>query len=217
MAQLTYTSIDDNDIRSVTAPNTYWSSVTTQSTNISASNWRDEGLDERTLAAGCAYTGPMTVEYTGGGAVVNTGGAWQTLLLGATLFTIAGAWTQGQNVGVIRLRFATEFQFTFPAAPYGDSPTISFRLVYREDGGGTTVIPLSARTFYTNDSAWPVPATAPYLPNYNDNFKYCFLVPYTADGNQHTLTSVSVQVKTNANYTVNRTTLIASKFVKAVT
>ena len=218
MAQLTYTRIDDNAARSVAAINTFWASATTQSTNITGPNWRDEGLDERTLNSAAAYTVSASpyIEYNSGYVAKNSAAAWASLVLGATTFTLAGGWTQGRDVGVIRIRFATEFFYTFGGHPAGNSATIAFRLTYREDGGAVTPIPDSTRTFYTNDDVAVVVGTG-YIDYYYDNFKYAFLAPYTDDGASHTLTSIGVQYNTSAaGYQIGNTTLTTAKLVRAV-
>lgn len=217
MAQLTYTSIDDNAVRSVAAPNTFATSASTQSSNVTGSNWRDEGLDERNVAASAAYSTVLNpyIEYDGGYVAKNTAGLWEPLVLGGVTFTLAGGWTQGQNVGVIRVRFATEFEYTYPG--HANSAIIYFRLVYNEDATGTTVVPFSTRSFFANDAVFNYGISSSYTDKYRDNFKYSFLIPYTADNASHVLTSVGVQYKTSAaGYEIGNTTLTTAKFVRAV-
>jgi hypothetical protein len=223
MAQLTYTRIDDNAARSVAAINTFWASATTQSTNITGPNWRDEGLDERLNSPSVAYSLATTpyIEYDTGMTAKNSAGAWATLVLGAVTFTLAGPWTQGQNVGVLRVRFASEWVVAIGAGhPTGVvTPSLSFRLVYQEDGGAVTVVPNSTRTFSYCDTVFREPITGDtrYIDNAYDNFKYSFLIPYTANNASHNLTNVSVQYNTSAaGYSIGRSTLTSAKLVRAV-
>lgn len=214
MAHVTFTDIDDAAVRSVTAPNTFLSSYQTQSTNVTAANLADEGLEERNLASGVATDGWARTEYDAGftGAPIISA-AFGTLTIGAVSFnlTSGGGWTVGQGYGVVRVRFKTIFRYAYGATP---SQTLSIRLVYQEDGGATTVVPNSLRLHQGQQT---VAAGPNNVANFEDNMKFAFLVPYTADGAAHTLNFVRVQIQTGAaGYYFSNTTFQAVRFVKAV-
>lgn len=214
MAHVTYTDIDDGATRSVAALNTFLASYQTQSTNVSAENWLDEGIDERNCASGVATDGWDRDQYDGGiiGAPI-IAGAFATLVLGATTFQLDNGglgWTVGQGYGVVRVRFKTVFEFAYGATP---SETLSVRLVYQEDGGAVTVVPNSTRTFQARQAV----AIGVTVPEFRGNMKYAFLAPYTADAASHTLNLVRVQIQTGAaGYYFGNTTFQAVRFTRSV-
>jgi len=218
MAHVSYTAITDGASRAAGSVNDIQNSFVTQSTNIDGTNFKDEGLDHRAITQGAIVDQTTQyVEYEGAGAAVNTGGAWQTLVLGAQTFSIAGNWSVGNGVGMVRIRFRTWWGYAFPGPPGSSliSPTIQFRLAYVMDGGAVTAIPKSTRAFNGRESVTST-AAAQWVGTYRDGFKYAFLVPLP-DTSAHTLDSIRVQVNTpGANWTIHKSTLTAMRFLKAV-
>lgn len=214
MAHISYTDIDDEAVRSVAAPNTFVAAYNAQSTNITGPNWLDEGLDERNCS-GIATDGWNKVVYGGGvtGAPIISG-AFATLVIAATTFELNNGgfgWTVGQGYGAVRIRFKTVFEYAYGATP---AQTLSIRLVYQEDGGAVTVVPNSTRTYSATQLIAGGPNNA---PEYRDNMKYGFILPYTADGASHTLNRVRVQIQTGAaGYYFGNTTFQAVRFVRGV-
>ena len=214
MAHVSYSEIDDNAVRSVAAPNTFISSYNTQSTNVTAANWLDEGLDERNCS-GVATGGWDNEVYDGGitGAPIISL-AFGTLVIGAVTFELnngGAGWTVGQGYGAVRVRFKTIFEYVYGASP---AQTLSIRLAYQEDSGALTTVPNSTRTFYSQQGVASGPAN---VPEYRDNMKFGFIIPYTADGASHTLNRVRVQIQTGAaGYYFGNTTFQAVRFVRSV-
>lgn len=215
MAHISYTEIDDNAVRTVAAPNTFISSYNTQSTNVTGTNWADEGLDERNCS-GIATDGWDNEVYDGGitGAPIISA-AFGTLVIGAVTFELnngGAGWTVGQGYGAVRIRFKTIFEYAYSATPQ-TAETLSIRLAYQEDSGALTTVPSSTRSFYARDI---VAATLNAVPEYRDNMKYGFIIPYTADGASHTLNRVRVQIQTGAaGYYFGNTTFQAVRFVRS--
>ena len=221
MAHLTYTDIDDGATRSVAAPNTFLASYQTQSTNVTAENWLDEGLDERNCASSVATDGFDSVNYGGGmGGAATIYAAFGDLVIGATTFTLTNGglgWTVGQGYGVVHVRFALQFEYLYGATP---SQTLSVKAMYGIDGGAATAVPYGLRTFNAQSAvAWnEAGGVAINVTRYRDNFKYAFLAPYIADGASHTLNYVKIQVQTGAaGYYFGNGRLQAHRLVRAVT
>ena len=216
MAQINYTTIDDNAVRSVTAPNTFYTAYNTASTAITGANFANEGLDERSIAANTVTDGRDAVFYDGVViAGVASAGAYTTLVLGAKTFSLnngGAGWTVGEDIGAVRIRFQASFFWTYTATPQ-TSETLSFRISCQEDGGAFTAIANSVRYFQSQDQQ----ANGIFGGHYYDNFKFGWVLPYTADGASHTLNAVRIEYQTSAavGFSFSRATLQAVRFIRA--
>ena len=216
MALVSYTTIQDYAGRGATPVNNVLNSFVTQSTNVQGVNIRDEGLDERVLAANVATDGYEYVESTTRYVAVNTGAFGALVLASAIELTNGGAgWAVGQNVGTVRCRFSTEWVATIAA---GVSAELRFRIAYRIDGAAYAAVPNSVRPFYTFDIVSVDGGVNIQVPSYKDNFKYAFLIPYPLDAASHTINSIRIEVYTSGvACNIGATTFSAMRFVKAVT
>lgn len=216
MAVVSYTAITENAARGVTDINTAWTSFQTQSTNVTGANFRDEGLDELVLANDSATSGFDSV-YEDTPANVATA-AYTILTFSGTTFTLdngGAGWTVGEGIADVRIRFATQWEYTFGTSP---TPFLLFRVAYIIDGGALTGITNSIRSFQgVQDVAWDQTTSADInVAVWRDNFKYAWLLPYPADGASHTLNSVSIEILTNtATFSIGPTVLTAMRFLKS--
>lgn len=217
MAHVSYTGITDNSARDATAVNSIFTAFQTQSTNVSESNWRDEGLDERVMAGNVATSGYDSVDDNDASTVINTAGAWATFTPGVAFNLTNGGvgWTVGQGFGHLRVRFATAWSYIYAVTP---SPLLQFRFAYQIDGGAVTAVPNSDRILRGNQAvAYDVTGVANVtVLTYKDNFKYAFLIPFPLDGATHTVNQVRVQVNVNANYTFRGSVFTATRFNRSV-
>lgn len=220
MALVSYTTIQDYAGRGATPVNNVLNSFVTQSTNVQGVNIRDEGLDERVLAANVATDGYEYVESTTRYLVRNFGAFAALSLDSAIELTNGGAgWIVGQNLGTVRLRFATEWYCAIAGGAPATSALLQFRIAYRIDGAAYAAVPKSVRAFYGHNDIFQHAGPAlDYVTDYHDNFKYAFLVPYPLDGASHTINSVRIEIHTaGVNANIGATTFTAMRFVKAVT
>lgn len=246
MAIISYTGVADGDTRSAPQVNSIFNAFVTQSTALTGPNFRNEGLDERVMAAGTATDGFCYVEATDRPGPAFTNVAWAQLIpqtggvnVPIELSNGGAGWQVGQNVGTVRVRFATSWSYDWAYA--GTTPTLSlelrFRITYQIDGGGVwTYVPKSQRNFAAYNAvatsaltnAWvpsppaPPPPVQPFVfpPKYYDNFKYAFLLPYPLDGATHTIDKVRMEIQISNNthpYLIGATTFTAMRFVRSVT
>lgn len=220
MGVVTYTALDDYAPRGASTVNAILNAFVTQSTNIQASNLRDEGLDERVLAASVATDGYSYVESVTRYLVINAAAFGALTLDSAIELTNGGAgWSVGQNIGAVRVRFATEWHCAIPGGAPAKSALLQFRISYKIDGGAYAAVPKSVRAFYGNNDVFQHAGPAiDYVAEYYDNFKYAFVIPFPLDNAAHTLNGVRIDIHTaGVNASIGATTFTAMRFVKAVT
>lgn len=215
MAQITYTTIDDNAVRSVTAPNTFYSAYNTASTTLTGANFANEGLDERSIVSNAATDGWDSVEYDGGtvGPLASLGVSIP-LVLGAVTFSLDNGglgWVVGRDIGVVRVRFQTSFSYTYAASP-AESEILTLRLMTQYDGGAFSNVVHRFRFQARDEMAYGVFGT-----EYNDNLKFGFAIPYAIDNASHTLNVARIEYETSGavGFSFSNTTFQAVRFVRA--
>lgn len=216
MAQINYTVIEDNAVRSVAAPNNFITAYNTASTTLTGPNFANEGLDERSLAANIVTDGRDDEVYDGATvAGIASAGVYTTLVIGAKTFSLnngGAGWTVGLGVGAVRIRFQASFFWTYTASPQ-TSETFSFRIGYQMDGAAFTSIANSVRSFQSQDEQ----ASGVFGNYYFENFKFGWIMPYTTDGASHTMNAVRIEYQTSGavGYSFSRATLQAVRFIRA--
>lgn len=217
MAQVTYTGLTDGSVRSAAAYNALLTPFVTQSTNLGAANYRDEGFDAPALIDDCMTDGRREVEYNAGLAnvVMTAHPTFATLVIGATTFsdTNAGAgWAVGQNVGRLRLKFGAMWDFIASNARL----IVYFKVQYQIDGGAFTDVPNSEWDY----CARPQVAYGPISrTDWYESMAYDWDIPYPSDGASHTINTVRIQVADDAGNTFrfNNVYMRLKRYIKAVT
>lgn len=206
MSQPTYTGVKDADPRDAATVNAIFTALTGSSAALDASNFADEGLDERSMSSNTVTDGRDVATYAGGMAapvvgayplfvVFDPSGAAPHSLSNGPWPAAGAGWTVGQNIGVVRVEFATEWSFAYAAAT---SPILYFRFEYQIDGGGWTAVPKSLRQRQGANRIGTKTAGAQNDGNWYDSIRYAFDIPYPADGASHTINAVRIAVADSA-------------------
>lgn len=235
MSQVNYNAITDYAGRTAVDVNTIMTAFQTQSTNVTAANVADEGLDESSLGTACLTDGRVSVTYNSGpanapdnaGFLVPNTKYLLNIGAGPTSFSSTNSgvgWFVGQNIGVLRAVFGCYWRYIWPAAAGGMSPRITVTLQYRIDGAvGWTDVPVSSFPYQAMQDVWATPAAAQSSTTYWDQCMcYEFDIPYPADGAQHTIDEVRVVMETTAipaapgDFQANDVFLHLERYIKAV-
>lgn len=199
MAQIVYTGIKDYDARSAAGMNTILGKFETQSTNIDASNFRDEGLDERVLDENV-----VTDDYDITSYEAQPETFANTLAAKITFTSYPGTkngvatspcpieidnggdgWTLRENE-TLRIRFGTEFRIAMPKGvgyPDRETPELTFELFYTNSVGTETPITGTYSMFVGSAYIWPIgPSPGTEVNFYNDSVEITWLLKGTEAG-----------------------------------
>jgi hypothetical protein len=230
MSTPTYTAPKDGDPRDATVVNGIFTNLTGISGAVDQTNFADEGLDERSMNANSVTDGRGVVTYAGGMAapVIGSYPLWTIFNPdGATphSLTNGGAgWTVGQNVGVVRVVFATEWKVTYGGA--SPSPLLRFRFEYQVDGGVITAVPASIRqrqasTYIATAGVYPGPGVLQVDAHWYDSIRYHFDIPFPLDNASHTLNMCRVMCADDSGggalISFDHSTFRAKRFIRTVT
>lgn len=225
MARVTLTTYADYAARNASVINAMWTAFQTQSTNIDAENVRDEGLDQRNIAASSAVDGFDIKGYTGNTETFSSGGAYPTwsdltFTTPATAMSInngGSGWAVGTGVGQVWVRFSAEFSFDLGArtTDFQFSP-VWWRLVYVDNTGTITPSVMTAQ-----HGLWSTVSIGTTAPNADLRYMrgrtaFCYLIPNA--GGRTSVSSIKVQwaIETAgaANVTFGHCELTAKRYVK---
>ena len=207
MGTVTYDAITDYEARNAVVVNAIFDAFVAESTDINDENFRDEGLDESSIAPDTAIGDPDRVVYAGVDEVfTNTSYAVIAFTTPARTFMMDNAgngWTllAGER---LRIRFGVSFAMANdPAAPY-TSETLSFIVVYRRSGVTTTVT-LSEQEFqgylwvYNDGGTGSPPAGTGQVDTYRDASH----LSWSIEGDGDLIEWVEIHSKvTGGNYTL---------------
>ena len=225
MARVEFNSYAEGDPRDATVINSIWTAFQTQSTSVGAENVRDEGLDDRVLAAGAVTDGFDAAIYgtSGGGWANFSNTAYATMVLGATTMTITNSgagWAFAGNAE-IRVRASVAFRYTYAtnADPAQNSP-IHFRLQYVTNLGASTptddtelVYQHDRQVARVPDDPGPGAGSAIYTTDY---YGYYTMTYRIVGGGATTLNSISLQtyIQVAQTYQCEQAILQAIRFVR---
>jgi hypothetical protein len=149
MATVVYTGLSEYAPRTAAAVNDILAAFVSQSTALTASNLRDEGLDERAIVAGAVAGDGDIVVYEGVDEIFsNTAYAVISYTTPSTTFRIDNAGTGWAIAagGSLRIRFGIELSVVVPSVSPYRTATVSFIVVFRR-GGVTTTVTLSEQEY----------------------------------------------------------------------
>jgi hypothetical protein len=209
MGTVTYNGISDYEARNAVVVNAVFDAFVTESLDINAENFRDEGLDESSIAPDTAIADPDKVTYAGVDEVFNnTSYSVITYTAPATTFRLDNAgngWTLlfGEH---LRIRFGVSFAMANNAAAPYTSETLSFIIKYRRSGV-TTTINLSQQEYqgyrwvYNDGGTGPPPAGTGQVDTYRDASH----LSWNLEGNGNLIEWVEIHSKViGGNYTLRK-------------
>lgn len=217
MGRVSYTGITDGATRSAANMNALVTPFNTESSSLDSGNYRDEGMDTKVIADGAMTDGRDEVEFNAGltNVVATAHPVFATLAIGASTFSMNNGglgWTVGQNVGRVRVKFGTMWDYTANSLRH----IVYFKLQYQIDAGAFQDVPYSEWSYASTQQ---IAYVAVNRTAWYESMAYDYDIPYPSDGASHTLNAVRVMLADSAGntYRFNNTYFRAKRYVKAVT